>query len=131
MAQLSSRFKVLFLISLLLSIPLGSGVFTFYYAHGFSYMSDDATACANCHVMQETFDAWVKSSHRGVAVCNDCHVPQDFFGKWYTKAENGLHHSVAFTLGSVPVNIKARKSSRKVAENNCIRCHKEFDELHQ
>ena len=110
-------------VVMLFAIPIGSGLYTFYYAHGFSYLSNAPEACANCHVMRETFDGWVKSSHHHVAVCNDCHVPQGFISKWYTKAENGLHHSVAFTLGDVPVNIIARDVSTEVAEGNCVRCH--------
>ena len=31
---------------------------------GASYLTDDPAACANCHVMQEHFDAWPRSSHR-------------------------------------------------------------------
>ena len=49
--------------------------YTFAYARGWAYMTDDPRACANCHVMNEQYDGWIKSSHRSVAVCNDCHVP--------------------------------------------------------
>ena len=53
----------------------GSASYTFAYARGWAYMTDDPQACANCHVMNEQYDGWIKSSHRSVAVCNDCHVP--------------------------------------------------------
>jgi nitrate/TMAO reductase-like tetraheme cytochrome c subunit len=51
---------------------LGIGSFTFIYARGASYLTNDPKACADCHVMQEQFDGWQRSSHRSVAVCNDC-----------------------------------------------------------
>ena len=43
------------------------GVYTFAYARGWSYLTDNPAACANCHVMREQFDGWLKSSHRAVA----------------------------------------------------------------
>ncbi len=61
--------------ALVLGAALGLGVYTFAYARGWAYMTDDPQACANCHVMNEQYDGWIKSSHRSVAVCNDCHVP--------------------------------------------------------
>ena len=58
-----------------LGAALGLGAYTFAYARGWAYMTDDPQACNNCHVMNEQYDGWIKSSHRSVAVCNDCHVP--------------------------------------------------------
>ncbi len=51
------------------------GEYTFLYARGHSYLTNDPEACANCHVMTDHYAAWTKSSHRAVAVCNDCHTP--------------------------------------------------------
>ncbi len=107
----------------LLAIPFGSALHTFHYAQGASYLSDDPTACANCHVMRETFDDWVRGEHAHAATCNDCHVPRDWVGKWYTKAENGWSHSLAMTRGKVSPNIAARVVSRQVALENCVACH--------
>jgi cytochrome c nitrite reductase small subunit len=107
----------------LLAIPIGSALHTFEYAEGASYLSDAPSACANCHVMQETFDDWSRGEHAHAATCADCHVPRDFVGKWYTKAENGWAHSLAMTLGAVPANIAARPVSRRIALDNCVSCH--------
>ncbi len=96
---------------------------TFIFAKGTAYMSDNPQACNNCHVMNETFDSWKKGNHHHVAVCNDCHVPHNFIGKWLTKAENGFHHSIAFTFGNVPSVIRARESSKQISVENCLRCH--------
>ena len=86
----------------LLGMALGLGAYTFAYAKGWSYMTNDPRACANCHVMNEQYDGWLKSSHRSVAVCNDCHVPHNFVGKYVTKATNGFWHSYYFTTRHVP-----------------------------
>ncbi|MFW6258111.1 MAG: NapC/NirT family cytochrome c [Halochromatium sp.] len=82
-----------------LGILGGVGLFTLGYGNGLAYLTDDPTACTNCHIMQDHFDAWVKSSHQGVAGCNDCHLPADVIGKWLTKADNGFFHALAFTTG--------------------------------
>ena len=120
----SSNFS---LLSVLLGLALGGatglGVYTFVYARGLSYLSDDPAACANCHVMQPWLDAWMKSSHHAVATCNDCHTPASTVGKYYTKALNGYHHSLAFTLGDFPDVILVTPRNHLVAERSCARCH--------
>ena len=109
--------------AVLLGTAAGLGAYTFAYARGWSYLTDDPRACANCHIMNEQFDGWVKASHRAVAVCNDCHVPHDFFGKYLTKSRNGFWHSYYFTTGTFPEPIRATPVSRAIAEENCRRCH--------
>jgi cytochrome c nitrite reductase small subunit len=88
-------------------------------------MTDDAAACANCHVMREQYDGWLKSSHRSVAVCNDCHTPAGFAGKYATKARNGFWHSFYFTTGRFEDNIQIAARSRDVTEQACRKCHQE------
>ncbi|HYP29673.1 MAG TPA: NapC/NirT family cytochrome c [Blastocatellia bacterium] len=56
-------------------LAAGVGGYTFIYAKGYSYLTNDPAACANCHIMQDHYDGWIKSSHRSVAACNDCHTP--------------------------------------------------------
>lgn len=104
-------------------LALGVGAYTFVYARGASYLTNDPNACANCHVMREQLDGWMASSHRAVAVCNDCHAPHDLIGKYTTKAVNGFWHSVAFTTGRFhePISIGAR--NRTVTEGACRTCH--------
>ena len=63
------------ILGITIGMALGVGMYTFVYARGYSYMTDNAEACVNCHIMQEQFSGWLKSSHRAVAVCNDCHTP--------------------------------------------------------
>lgn len=104
----------------------GIGFFTFGYAQGASYLSNDPQACINCHVMQGHFDSWVKSSHANVAVCNDCHLPHYFIGKWVTKADNGFFHSLAFTLDNFHEPIRIKPRNRRVTQNACIYCHNDL-----
>jgi cytochrome c nitrite reductase small subunit len=105
----------------------GLGFFTFGYGEGYAYLGNTPESCANCHVMQESFDTWQKSSHHAVAVCNDCHTPHDsMLAKYMTKADNGFFHSLAFTTGDYkdPIQIKERNS--KVVEAACVHCHQDL-----
>lgn len=105
---------------------LGLGSFTFVYGNGFTYFSKDPAQCANCHVMQDHFDAWQNSSHHRVATCNDCHLKHDFVGKWITKADNGFFHSLAFTTGNFPDPIRIKPRNRRVTQQACLHCHGEL-----
>ncbi len=107
-------------------VAIGLGTFTFGYGQGASYLSDDPAACINCHVMNDVFDAWVKSSHHGVAGCNDCHLSYHPIGKWVTKADNGFFHSLAFTTGDYPDPIRIKPRNRRVTLAACLHCHEEF-----
>jgi cytochrome c nitrite reductase small subunit len=104
-------------------IVAGLGCYTFVYAKGYSYLLNDPSACANCHVMRDYLDGWVKSSHRSVAACNDCHTPHDFAGKYSTKALNGFFHSLAFTSGRFPDVIEIKERNRGITEAACRHCH--------
>lgn len=104
----------------------GVGGYTFIYAKGASYLTNDPAACANCHVMREHFDGWLKSSHHAVAVCNDCHTPHNFFGKYYVKARNGYHHSLAFTTGWFHEPIQITPANKEVTEDACRYCHQDI-----
>jgi cytochrome c nitrite reductase small subunit len=114
------------IIAILVGIGLGMGVFTFGYAKGSSYLTNDPAACANCHVMQEQYQGWMKGSHRKAAVCNDCHAPAGFFGKYTTKAINGYFHSFAFTTGRFPDLIQITKRNHDITNGTCMKCHEDI-----
>jgi len=114
------------LLSVLVGALLGLGAFTFRYAEGLSYFSNDPNACANCHIMREYRDSWQKSSHHGRAVCNDCHTPEALLSKLWTKADNGWNHSVKFTLQNFREPLRIRPVNARRLEANCLRCHGEF-----
>ena len=120
--------SIALLASCIVGSAFGLGGYTFVYAKGASYLTNDPAACANCHVMNEQFSGWVKSSHRSVAVCNDCHTPHTFFGKYATKAKNGFWHSFYFTSGTFPEPIRITEGSRRIAEQTCRDCHRDIVE---
>jgi len=101
----------------------GLGTYTFTYAHGLSYFSNDPRACINCHIMREQFDGWQKSPHHAVATCNDCHTPRGFIAKYLSKAENGFWHSKGFTLQDFHEPIQIRPHNVAVLQQNCVACH--------
>ena len=111
------------LISFLIGATAGVGTFTFGYAKGGSYLTNQPEACANCHVMRQHLDAWEKSSHGKFAACNECHAPHNPLGKYYCKARNGFFHSWAFTTGNFPNEMRMHEYNRGVVEANCRRCH--------
>lgn len=111
------------LIGVSLGLIGGVGGFTFIYADGAAYLSNNPKACANCHVMQEQYDAWSRSSHHAVATCNDCHAPHTLFGKYLTKAINGFNHSLAFTVGGFHEPIQITSRNHRITESACRHCH--------
>jgi cytochrome c nitrite reductase small subunit len=112
--------------AVLLGLAAGVGLFTFGYAQGASYLTNDPAACANCHVMRDHYAGWMKGSHGNVAVCNDCHSPSGLLPKYYTKARNGFFHSVAFTTGWFPDNIRINEFNYGVTQNACAKCHQQM-----
>ena len=104
----------------------GLGAFTFGYGDGAAYLTDDPASCANCHVMQEPYDTWVKSTHHAVASCNDCHLSHHPVGKWITKADNGFFHSLAFTTGDYPDPIRIKPRNARVTQQACLHCHEDL-----
>jgi cytochrome c nitrite reductase small subunit len=122
---MTARLKIEAGIAVLAGLAIGLGGYTFVYAKGYSYLLNDPGACANCHIMRDQLDGWVKSSHRSVAGCNDCHTPHNFLGKYATKATNGFFHSLAFTTGRYPDAIEIKDRNRRVTEAACRRCHED------
>lgn len=123
MPERRSTRRLAVVVALAVGLCAGLGAFTFVYAGGHAYMSDDPKVCANCHVMNEQYDGWVRSSHRSAATCNDCHLPEGFVPKLATKASNGFWHSLGFTTGRFPDPIRIKASNREVAEAACRKCH--------
>ena len=126
MAPRITTARIALVLALTVGLAIGLGAFTFVYARGYSYLSNDPAACANCHVMREHFDAWNKSSHKNVATCNDCHTPHDFLGKYTVKAKNGFWHSFYFTTGRYPDPLRITEGNRAVTADACRYCHSQI-----
>lgn len=116
-------------IAILLGMLIGLGGFTFDYGEGLSYFSTDPAACKNCHIMNDEYNSWQKSSHHAVAKCLDCHLPHDPIPKYIAKADNGFWHSKGFTFQDFhePIIIKPRNA--RILQENCLSCHGDF--VHQ
>lgn len=120
---MSRRDRIILIAIVLVGLTAGLGIFTFGYARGYSYLGSDPAACANCHIMNEHYAAWMKSSHHAVAGCNDCHTPHEPIGKWVTKARNGFWHSFYFTTGQFPDPLRITEGNREITEAACRDCH--------
>lgn len=123
MPRRTTAARITLVLALTIGLASGLGAFTFVYARGYSYLSNEPSACANCHIMREHFDAWNKSSHKNVATCNDCHTPHDVVGKYTVKAKNGFWHSFYFTTGRYPEPLRITSGNRDVTADACRYCH--------
>jgi len=110
-------------LGIALGVFVGVSAHTFVVAKGTSYLSDDPTACVNCHVMREQYDGWQKAAHHAHANCNDCHTPHDFVRKYLTKVDHGWRHSKGFTLNDFHEPIRITAKDLLDVRENCIRCH--------
>lgn len=107
----------------LVGVLAGIVIYTFVYANGFAYFTEDPTACIQCHSMNKQYAAWTKGSHHAEA-CQECHSPKGNTAKWLlSEADNGFWHSLKFTTGWYPQNIKIREVNRQIVQTNCTRCH--------
>lgn len=120
--------KASVIVGSLIGILAGAGFFTFNYAEGFSYISNDPKVCINCHIMNQQHDSWQKASHHAVARCVDCHLPHDLIPKYIAKGSNGYHHSKGFTLQDFHEPIMIKKRNSEILQENCLRCHEDMVE---
>ena len=123
MAESGNSSRILIVLAVAVGLLAGIGGFTILYAEGFSYMSDDPRVCVNCHIMQPQYDSWQKASHHTVATCVSCHLPHGLIGKYVSKAENGYHHSKAFTLQNFHEPIRITAKASRILQENCVNCH--------
>ena len=124
------RFPKRLVIPTIILLGAASGFFIYliYISRMPSYLSDDPSACVNCHIMAPYHQSWQKSSHSPWTSCNDCHVPHNNFINHYGfKAKDGLYHAAVFTFRAEPQVIRPRKASYGVIMDNCIRCHTQLN----
>ncbi len=118
----SRRWKIGVLVAA--AVAVGVGILVARVGNATSYLSDDAAACINCHVMTDAYASWQRGSHGHVAVCNDCHVPHSNLVATYAfKARDGGRHSVMFTFDLQPQVLRLSSGARPVVQANCVRCH--------
>jgi cytochrome c nitrite reductase small subunit len=112
----------LFIGILALLAVIGVGLYVTDFT---AYLGNNPTTCNNCHVMDAVYESWYHGGHKLWATCGDCHTPHALIPKYIVKAQSGINHVSAFLLGEIPNAIRAKESSRKVVQENCIRCHAE------
>ncbi len=118
------RLSFVYVLVGILCFVTGLAMFTFIRAEGTAYFSENPSACMNCHVMREQFDAWHHSSHARVATCNDCHSPHDnMVNKLIAKGINGFNHSFAFTFNTYPEVITITQFNEDIVNDSCLYCH--------
>ncbi|MGE0528081.1 MAG: NapC/NirT family cytochrome c [Bdellovibrionales bacterium] len=122
---------IIIFFGLTAGVPAGVSTATFVTANGFSYFSSNSQACVNCHIMRDNFESWTASSHHAFTSCNDCHTHGSFISKYSQKALNGFLHSWAFTTGDFHEPIRIKEFNRKIAVQNCLRCHSQMIESSQ
>ncbi|WP_315352973.1 cytochrome c nitrite reductase small subunit [Phocaeicola abscessus] len=112
----------------LMGIIVGAGGLFLYMLRAHSYLTDEPSACVNCHIMTPYYATWMHSSHSRNATCNDCHVPHDnLVSKWFFKGKDGMNHVSVFLAKGEPQVIQAHEASSQVIMNNCIRCHTQLN----
>ena len=116
------------IILILSGIIIGGGFLVIYLLRGHTYLTDEPSACVNCHIMAPYYATWKHSSHSQNTTCNDCHVPhENVVKKWAFKGMDGMKHVFAFVTNSEPQVMQAITSSSQVIMNNCIRCHEQLN----
>lgn len=94
------------------------------YATDFTaYLGSDPNARNNCHVMDAAYEGWFHGDHQSVATCSDCHTPHAILPKYFVKAQSGYYHVTTFLSGEIPDAIRAKPASKRIIQENCIRCH--------
>ncbi len=107
---------------------VGLFIYAFFASRAYSYLSDDPSACVNCHIMSPYYATWSHSSHGRNTTCNDCHVPHNnVLNKYYFKAKDGLRHAAVFTMSGEDQALIAIEASSRVIMDNCIRCHQQLN----
>jgi cytochrome c nitrite reductase small subunit len=87
---------------------------------------DQADFCGRCHAMDFQIDSYLHSSHRLEPSCGDCHDPQGLVSGSAYAAFTGTRDVYRVVTGTIPSEIKATAISKKVLQNNCLKCHEEI-----
>ncbi|MDR0563328.1 MAG: cytochrome c nitrite reductase small subunit [Azoarcus sp.] len=116
--------KLIVPLFLLGGVAIGLGIYSMYAGRVFSYLGNDSAACVNCHIMSVPYQAWSRSSHGNWTTCKDCHIPQgNRLAGMIFEAQDGLYHATQFAMRKEPEAVRPRDVSKKVIQENCVRCH--------
>lgn len=95
-----------------------------YVTDAVAFAGSDPATCANCHVMDDSYENWFHAPHKNVTECVDCHLPHENVVAYYAeKARTGFHDVYVFSTGQTPEIIRATEHSKRIIQSNCVRCH--------
>ncbi len=115
---------LLFFVVLAIGFTTGLGFFTLQYAEAFSYLTSDPKVCDLCHIMNSEYDSWQSLGHHHSAKCVDCHLPHPFVRKYIGKMQSGFIDAKGFTFQDFEEPIMIKERTKKILQENCLRCHK-------
>lgn len=112
------------MLLLVCGVVVGLGGLFLYLLRFHTYLTDDPSACVNCHIMAPYYATWMHGAHARNTTCNDCHVPHDnVFRKYFFKGKDGMNHVYKFVTRQERQAIQAIDESAEVIMENCVRCH--------
>jgi cytochrome c nitrite reductase small subunit len=115
-----NRLPVLLAIA---AVVIALGLFV-YVTDAPAYAGTDPSTCNNCHVMDSQYENWYHAAHEKAATCAECHLPHDnVVHYWVAKTQTGMHDVFVFSTGAAPQMIRAKASTDKIIQDNCVRCH--------
>ncbi len=79
-------------------------------------------ACGTCHVMTYEVVTLEHSAHHNLA-CLDCHAATGFVEKPVEEFKSATRHLYIFITDKTPDVIHPLEESRKIVQENCVRCH--------
>ncbi|MCS7011806.1 MAG: cytochrome c nitrite reductase small subunit [Anaerolineales bacterium] len=89
-----------------------------------AYAGTKPETCNNCHVMDAAYENWFHAPHARWATCSDCHIPhENFLAYWFYKGKSGMRDVYSFVTASYPPLIRANEETKRIVQENCIRCH--------
>jgi cytochrome c nitrite reductase small subunit len=107
----------------LLALVAALGVFA-WATDAPAYAGTAPETCNNCHVMDSQYENWFHAPHQAWATCADCHIPHDnFFAYWFYKGKSGMRDVYSFVTLGYPDAIRANAETKRIVQDNCIRCH--------
>lgn len=87
------------------------------------HASGNPLVCGSCHSMDHVYAQWSHSLHKQFA-CIECHLPHtNIAGKVAYKVKAGLNDLYHETFKSYSAAIPISGEGRKIASQNCLRCH--------
>lgn len=83
----------------------------------------EASFCGRCHAMEEQVSTYLHSPHANAANCGDCHDPHGLITGSVFAAYTGARDVYRVVTNTTPEEIRTTNLSKKVLQNNCLRCH--------